>query len=584
MTMVAIVKFNEGAVLVSDSRASYELPGKLVPNDSLQKILPIGKNRVFCYSGSVSIANKALERFKRLNKQKKEYQYLDGIIKKLPGLLKSTFEASSSEEKDLGLSVIIGGKMLSGNLKFWVLCQPNFVAKPIDSHCVIGSGNVVKTYLDNEINKIKTLPSLETKANTLMVGLYSELAKHSIELSKHGTVSVGGMFQIVLISQKGIQPLNHGFIDLDPEAAPSSVYMKMQNGQWIQHDLTKGQEIPVVPPSTLIKQQLSEKRVYDYIPPDFTKKEPKWHLNYFLTSNGARIGPGKLEFHQPIVCVGSYKFPITCNMIVCIGFWGIAGKENLTILLEREGETEILGEIPFEIQYFPEDIDIQIQLSLVVDKPGPIFLETRIMNKLLARRVLYFGNVKENEPKTDEERKILTEKVLKQLQTGLIKQVDSLVEGGKPQLVYFILCQDYKNEDGIESYQNQFWVSYWKQYPLPLSCYIASAFRLATGKHEIKIDLVNAANHNATAITTTSIESKSSCLISPLHGRFTIQIPEPGYYFINTCADGALIASCVLIAETDEPKYSYNLPNEQIRQIQNGELVNLVKRSQEQEN
>jgi len=577
MTIVAIGKFDDGAVIISDSRASYECSGRLIPNDSLQKILPIGKNRVFCYSGSVSIANKTLGRFKKLNKQKKKYQYLDGIIKKLPGLLKSVFDISSLQEKNLGLSVIIGGKMLSGNLKFWVLCHPNFVAKPIDSHCVIGSGSVVKTYLDKEINNIKTLPGLKTKADKLMVGLSSELSKYGID-------SVGGMFQIVLASKSGIQTLNHGFIDMDPEAPPNSVYMNMQNGQWVQHNLTKGQEIPIVAPSTLLTQQISEKRVRDYIPPDFSKKEPKWHLNYFLTSIGVRIEPDKIEFHHPIVSTGSHKFPIACSMIACIGFWGSAGRENLKLILEKDNKKEILGEVLFDMEYFPEDIDIQIQLNLVVEKPGPVFLEARIREKLLARRVLYFGKVEENEPKTDEERKTLIKKVEKQLQTNLIKQVDTLVESGKPQLVYFFLCQDYKNENNVESFLNQFWVSYWKQYPLPLYCYIASAFRIATGKHDIRIDLVNAANHNASVITNTSMKSKSSCLISPVHGRFIIQIPEPGYYFINTYVDKALIASCVLIAETDKPKFSYNLKPEQLHKVQKGKLINLVKRAKEEKN
>ncbi|MHB8280506.1 MAG: Ntn hydrolase family protein [Candidatus Humimicrobiaceae bacterium] len=563
MTMVVVGKFKDGVVIISDSRASYEYPGKLIPNDSLQKILPIGKNRVFCYSGSVYIANKAIERFRILNKQKKEYQYLDGIIKKLPGLLKSVFDISSLQEKNLGLSVIVGGKMLSGNLKFWVLHHPNFVAKPIDSHCVIGSGSVVKAYLDKEINNIRTLPDLKTKADKLVIGLSSEL-------SKYGVDSVGGMFQIVLISKSGIQILNHGFIDMDPEAPPNSVYMNMQNGQWVQHDLTKGKEIPIVDPSTLLIQQISEKRVRDYIPPDFSKKESKWHLNYFLTSVGVHIEPDKIEFHHPIVSIGSYEFPIVCSMTACIGFWGSSGRNNLKLILEKDDKKEVLGEVPFDTEYFPEGIDIQIQLNLVIEKPGPVFLEARIREKLFARRVLYFGKVEGNEPKTDEEKKTLIERVEKQLQANLIKQVDILVENGKPQLVYFFLCQDYKNENNIESFLNQFWVSYWKQYPLSLYCYIASAFRIAAGKHDIRIDLVNAANRNASVITNTSVKSKSSCLISPVHGRFIIQIPEPGYYFINTYVDEALIASCILIAETDEPKFSYNLKPEQLYQVQKG--------------
>ena len=525
----------------------------------------------------MTIANKTLERFRILNKRKKEYQYLDGIIKKLSGLLKSVFSASSTEEKSLGLSIIVGGKILSGNLKFWVLHHPNFVAKPIDSHCVIGSGSVIKAYLDKEIDNINTLPDLKTKADKLMVELSSEL-------SKYGVDSVGGMFQIVLVSKSGIQILNHGFIDMDPEAPPNSVYMNMQNGQLVQHDLTRGQEIPVVSPSMLLTQQISEKRVRDYIPPDFSKKEPKWHLNYFLTSLGVRIEPDKIEFHHPIVSIGAHEFPIVCSMIACIGFWGSAGKENLKLTLEKDGEKEILGEVSFDTEYFPEDIDIQLQLNMVIEKPGPVFLEAWIREKLLARRVLYFGKVEKNESKNDEERKTLIEKVEKQLQTNLIKQVDTLVESGKPQLVYSFLCQDYKNENNIESFLNQFWVCYWKQYPLSLDCYIASAFRIATGKHNIRIDLVNAANHNASVITNTSMESKSSCLISPVHGRFIISIPEPGYYFINTYVDETLIAPCILIAETDKPKYSYNLNPEQLLQVQKGELINLAKRSKEEKN
>lgn len=50
MTMVAIGKFDDGAVLISDSRAS----SSSLRNDSLQKILPIGKVRVFCSEYEVS--------------------------------------------------------------------------------------------------------------------------------------------------------------------------------------------------------------------------------------------------------------------------------------------------------------------------------------------------------------------------------------------------------------------------------------------------------------------------------------------------------------------------------------------------
>jgi len=254
-----------------------------------------------------------------------------------------------------------------------------------------------------------------------------------------------------------------------------------------------------------------------------------------MTANGIRIGPGKLEFLQPTVSVGSHKFPIVCNILVGIGFWGSTGKEKLSLILDNDEERKIVGEIPFEIQYFPEDIDIQIQLRLVMDKPGPVFIEARVRDKVLGRRAMYFGKVEGEEPKTDVEKKELLSHVREQLQKSLIKQTDSVVDSGKAELVYFFLCQDYKNEGGIETFQNQFWVCYWKQYPLPLACHVASAFRLSVGKHNINIDLVDATNQSSTRITSANVESKSSCLINPVHGKVVIQVPKPGYYYVNAC-------------------------------------------------
>jgi hypothetical protein len=40
MTMITIGKFNDRAVIVSESRASYDFPQKLVPNQSLF-VLPL---------------------------------------------------------------------------------------------------------------------------------------------------------------------------------------------------------------------------------------------------------------------------------------------------------------------------------------------------------------------------------------------------------------------------------------------------------------------------------------------------------------------------------------------------------------
>ena len=138
----------------------------------------------------------------------------------------------------------------------------------------------------------------------------------------------------------------------------------------------------------------------------------------------------------------------------------------------------------------------------------------------------------------------------------------------------------FRCRDGnIESFRNQFWVCYWRQYPLPLACHVASAFRLAPGKHNIRIDLVDATNQSSALITTATVESRSSFSIMPVHGDVIIQVPKPGYYFVNIYVDDALTGSLVLVAETDKPQFSYTLLPEMEKEVREGQLRLLVKRS-----
>lgn len=570
--MVVASIFKEGAVLISDSRASYEYPNRHVSNDSLQKILPIGKIRVFSYAGSVCLANKAIIELKILNRRKREYRYLDGIILRVPGLLKNIYQMSNVADKKGGLSVIIGGKLYSGKIKFWELNYPNFCPIEITSHTVIGSGEIVSGYLDKEIENIKQKSGLKAKADALIVGLSSELSKYKIE-------TVGGMFQVILVSSQGIVPLDHGFIDLNPTQPPNSKYMHMENGQWIQHNLAKDIKTPVLNPSSLLSQTAQDQKVLDYVPPSVLETKPLWHLNYFVTSLGVKIGPGELSFLHPVVAQGSHIFPIKLGMYISIGFWGASVDENIILVLEKDGVRSDIGSVPFKIEYFPEDIDIEIEMNLQIENPGTVFLEAWIEGQLMARRVLYFMKIESPEPKTEESKELLGVLVREQLKNQLIAQEDLLVENDRPQLVYFFLCQDFTNDNDIDTFRNQFWVTYWKHYPLPLRCLIASAFRLKRGDHWVKFNLVNAANGNATTIFETKVESQSSCLIMRVHVETIITVPNPGYYFVNTYVDDAMIASSILIAETDKPHFSYSLLPEAEKEIKEGQLLTLVKRS-----
>lgn len=565
MTMVAICHFDDGAIIISDSRASYKSSNALIPNDSLQKILPIGKMGVFCYAGSVSIANKSLQTLYALNKRKECYQYLDSIIRKLPGLLKYAFEHSSFGERRGCLSVIVGGKLVSGTIKFWVLHSPYFNAIPIEKFEVIGSGNVVKSYLEKEFDSIHLSPGLKQKADKLIIGLSSALSAHNVE-------SVGGMFQVVMVSKIGIQPLNHGHIDLDPESPPHSVYVNMENGEWIQHDLSKGRNIPIMHPGKLLSKPANSIKFIDYnlnVP----KKVPKWRLNYFIICSGINIAPGSFDFFNPTVIIGSWKYPFTCELLICIGFWGSFGNEKIMFNLESSEGNKILAEIPFDLKFFPEDLDIQAKISLKIDKPGITFIEAKIKDRVLGRRPLYFHRMN-LDPKKE-----VSNSEIEKVNDALTDCVDNVVENGKAELVYFFLCQECEENNTILSVKNQFWIAYWKKYPLPLACYLATAFRLAKGKHFIRVDLVDAASRASLKIDSATIESRSSCLITPVHSKTIIYVPKPGYYFINIYVDDKLLSSSIFIAENEKPQFSFSLPPEQEKEVEDGQLLLLSKRA-----
>jgi len=571
MTMVVACQFEDGAIIISDSRASYELPnGKLMPNDSLQKILPIGKNGVFCYAGSVSIANKALQKLGLLNRNKKQYQYLDSIVNKLPGLLRYAFSSSSQREKDGALSVIIGGKLLSGEIKFFVLQSPHFNPNIIKDFDIIGSGSVVREYLKREIKNIQSLKDFKARFDSLRTCLESALSKYEVD-------SVGGMLQAIMICKDGIKPFFYGYIDLNPLSPPSSAQIEMENGVWTQHNKTTDERTVIITPGKLLPKRATEERFYDYKAPD-NKKNPHWHLNYFITSTDIETSTGSMKFHNPTTIVSSFSYPVSFDAMLGIGFWGTAGKKNLTISLEFDGKKQKIKDIPFDIPIFPEDVDLQENISFIIEKPGLYIIEVKVGEVILARRAMFFNQILED-PKSHDDEVQFAIKVNEQSLDNLINSVDPLVESGKAELVYFFLCENCLENQSILSVHNQFWIAYWEKYPLPLQCYLATAFRLAKGKHVVRVDLVDAATRKSSEIDSANIESRSSCLITPIPSKTVILVPRPGYYFINIYVDNKMVTSNILIAELSKAQFSFSLFQEQENEVKNGQLLLAPKRA-----
>ena len=199
----------------------------------------------------------------------------------------------------------------------------------------------------------------------------------------------------------------------------------------------------------------------------------------------------------------------------------------------------------------------------------------------LGRRPLYFGEINKQEPQDDKEK----EKFVSEIKTESLKALAEcddpyMVKSRKSLLVYFSIGESSLVDAGTVKFFNQYMVAFWKTYPLPLSINIASAFRMILGRHNIRVDAVNAATRDVIPITTVSVESRSSCIISPINGNFVVKIPSPGLYFINAYIDDSLTVSWLLVCETEKSKFSYTLPPAETQRVSDGELIMLLKRSQ----
>jgi hypothetical protein len=155
-----------------------------------------------------------------------------------------------------------------------------------------------------------------------------------------------------------------------------------------------------------------------------------------------------------------------------------------------------------------------------------------------------------------------------------------LESSGGSMLVYFFLCQSCVLQNMYHRFTGQMVAVYWKEYPLTLKIHIATAFRMAKGKHSVRVDLVNMASRAATFIAKAEVESKCSSMIDPIDGDLIVVVPSPGVYFINAYVDDKLVGSEILSAETDEPMFSYELFPEDIARVSAGELALMAKRSQ----
>ncbi len=577
MTMVAACSFSDGAVIISDSRATWKPRGKPLSDDRLQKVVSIGPKVSLSFAGSGYLATKVIQNLREKLKLNKRYQHIGKISIEMPRIAKHYYHIYP-EHATYGLALILAGVESSGRVIVYCYRSPDFNQEKVSSDFVIiGSGEVARPYLEENFAKINVSQNnLKQKADILSQGLDSALGRYKAEY-------VGGLFQVILISPAGIAPLQYHSIDIDPIGPPNYLGMRMERGRWIQE--AGGKQFVLMEPHELMKASPQEMRIHEYFPRTI-QPELRFYLSYFVTCLKVQRTQGDIVWCGTLSQIGSHKYPRAVPILASLGLWGPLVKRELQFRVDNGRETKVIQSRRVgDWYYYPERFEVDEMLNIEVEAPGPIFLDCVVDGNLLARKSLFFSDLRNEEPAKSKEEMTAKYKALsKRMPDEHRKCSDPLMEKRGVFLDYFMLCQKVSCEDENTTLKvhGEFRVVYSKSYPLNLRLCIASSFRMQPGSHFMEVRMKHAVTGDEHQIAKCEIDNDSSCTSIPVYADdLIVQIPKEGIYYVTSYIDGEFVGCVLLFAETDKPQFSYNLYKEDLARVSRGELLILLARSQQ---
>ena len=575
MTMVAGFKFAEGTVIIADSRVTFFTHKNKTLSDTAQKIIYLTPKLALSFAGNIRIAEEVICNIRKNITKKPNLKIPQKLARDMSRIATYSYNKHKSGQKKFNsVSIILGGVDFKGETHLYSCSSPNFKCVEIEKgFSVIGSGEVVRGYLDDDYARIKKEGDLKTKADMLCIGLDSELSKYDID-------TVGGLLQVILIDSKGIRPLQRWSADLTPEKPRGSQGIEMIKGQWIQKDFATGDRIKLVEPRNILRSYPKELQFYNYTLPNSQTRKANWYIIYFLLCVRVQRDLDGIKFEGLIAQVTSLRYPRKVPVVASLCFWGGVGEYDLKIVFSSDNEEQTIYNERIKIQYCPEQVEIDIPLELDIKTSGVAFIDCLIAEKIIARKSIYFFQGDESILESSEKRT----RALQQSMDDHILCSDSKLKTMNCFVEYFVLCTEADNENQSYSFKGEMRAVYWKDYPLKLKVFIATAIRLSEGTHDLTIEVVNAHTTDSFEIASCkSIIPTSECLAVPVWGDLIVQIPSPGIYFFNLKIDGQFATSSVLNMETDKPQFSYSLLEEDLAKVRSGELLMSTKRSRQKD-
>ncbi len=414
MTIVAVARFSDATILIADSRATWSDSRQNAYEDRLQKILKVGSHAVIAFSGPVSVAAKIDDHLNRKIAGRPRLDSLRLLKHDLPRIARHYYERWQAQTgSKWSFSLILSGDSGTDVPHVWRFRSPRFEATGIDDWCVIGSGVLAATYLAENYEALKDVAEPRERCDRMRNGLVDALRPHN-------EMTVGGMFQTLVLTPEGVRPVNYSYIDIDPYRSPKGRAMYSDNGRWTQRDIATGAEVSLSQPGTLVSRAAQPLHVEDYLQQD--QVPLRWHLAHFITCREVTVDIGTIEFRQVLSAFGALEFPVEVPLKAALAFWGPAGKHSLRYVLTSAGGEAEIHERTIDIAIFPEHFEAIDELRIPVATPGLHFLECWIDQHRLARRAMWFGRF-EAPPASDEEAR----SIIETLQAGQKSATDELM-------------------------------------------------------------------------------------------------------------------------------------------------------------
>jgi 20S proteasome alpha/beta subunit len=571
MTMVVGAQFEDGIVILSDSRATLVDPKsqkEISHHDAAQKLFPLTKHIVIGFAGSFASFVKAAAAIRRRISKKEKLQHITVLGPKLQNILKEEFKKiRGANAAESAVEIVIAGysKNQTPISNIWVYRSSNHF-KPTEisgSFCVIGSGTLVSSFIKEHWEEIKKLPDLKSRADWLIHNLESQLDKKEVS-------NIGGLFQVLLIKKDAVYPLHYGSFLTDPYAPGDAHEMKIDKGIWTQINRSTGETKSLLTPN-LIPCDPKSAKFRDFTIQEHSRKFTP-HIHYLISSARYELQPGTIDFTPVYNMLAANVFPYEIPLLLNLGFRVPHGKHLIEIFLsdndspngEKIAEKEWQSEAPIL------DQDVGIQLNFTARKPCVYFFEVYINSILIGRRPILITAIdphliKEGLGPKSAEFFSRQETYMSHIQDQMVDV--KLQQGVKAFAAYFFPCRSSEVDKLKLRFDGIVHAFYPKHFPKNASTNVCFGFRAKPGMHRLRLDLVNATTRNRVIINETKVSCSSYLKDCRVEGELVMPFQEPGVFVLEQYVDDSLCADAILLADNYLDPFFYSLTSDAIKMI-----------------